>query len=76
MSHAPRWTVVALVFALAGGFALINALAAANLGYDARPDGRAIIVRWLWAFAVCGVLSFGAAIAAWRARRGNASSRE
>jgi uncharacterized protein YcsI (UPF0317 family) len=76
MSHAPRWTAVALVFAIACGFALVNALAAANLGYDTLPDGRAIILRWLWTFAACGVLSFAAAVAAWRARRGNASSRQ
>ena len=61
------WTACSAVALVATAIAFVSLWAAADLGYDAYPGGRAIIDRWTYAmlsfFAVamvCGVMAIRA----------------
>jgi hypothetical protein len=61
------WSTGSAVALVAMGIAFMNLFAAADLGYDAYPGGRAIIDRWTYAMlsffavgVVCGVMAIRA----------------
>ena len=58
------WSTCSAVALVAMAIAFMNLWAAADLGYDAYPGGRAIIDRWTYAMlgffavgVVCGVMA-------------------
>src|SRR4051812_31199904 len=59
-----RWTTASALALIGTAICFLNFFAAADLGYDAYPGGRAIISRWAYATlglfvagAVCGVVA-------------------
>ena len=48
---------------------MLNVVAGVDLGYDAYPGGKEIVLRWWYSAVVCLFLAMGCAMAAWRTRR-------
>ena len=63
------WTGSSAAAALVSAYAFLNFWAAAGLGYDAYPGGKAIIERWGNIMLVFFVVAAGCGIMAFRSRR-------
>ena len=67
-----RWSICSALALIATAIAFLNFWASADLGYDTRPGGKAIIARWGYAmlgfFAVAVVSGVMAVRARWANR--------
>jgi hypothetical protein len=68
-----RWTTGSALALIGTAICFLNFFAAADLGYDAYPGGKAIISRWGYAMlalfvagAVCGVMALRTV---WKSRK-------
>ena len=63
------WSIGSIASTLVSGYAFLNFWAAADLGYDAYPEGKVIVERWGNITLVSLVVALGCGIMAFRHRR-------
>jgi hypothetical protein len=69
VSRWKAWAIAAVLLGLATAFAALNFAAAVNLGYDAHPGGKEIIVDWGIGMVALLPCSMACALLAWRSHR-------
>jgi hypothetical protein len=68
------WAALSCTAFLGTAGSLANFWAAADLGYDAKPNGYSVLAGWGYAMlglAACGIVTATLAIKSWLSRRKN-----